>query len=335
VKSDVVKSGAVNRRRLVLCLLAVGVLLAFAARVLLGDFTVTIPDLFRIIGGAEIPGATFIVMETKLPRAVLGVLVGLAFGLAGAVFQTSFRNPLASPDIVGVSTGASAAAVVAIVLLDLRGAAVAVVAVIGALACSLLVRLVAGGTAPHRLVLAGIAVSAGLLSVIQYVFTRADVWDAQLVLRWLTGSLGTADWPTIRVTLIALVVLVPLVALLSRSLRILELGDDTAAGLGVPVRHRDLALLLGVVLVGVGVAAAGPIAFVAFMAGPMARLMLGGRTSLVGAALVGAAVVVSSDYVADYLLSDTNFPVGVVTGALGAPFLLWLLASGATSRRLA
>lgn len=306
-----------------------------AARVLLGDFTVTVPDLVRIIGGAEIPGATFIVMETKLPRAVLGVLVGVAFGLAGAVFQTSFRNPLASPDIVGVSTGASAAAVVAIVVFDLRGAAVAAVAVAGALACALLVRLVAGASAPYRLVLAGIAVSAGLLSVIQYVFTRADTWDAQLVLRWLTGSLGAADWPTIRVTTLALLVLVPAVALLSRSLRILELGDDMAAGLGVPARHRDLALLLGVLLVGVGVAAAGPVAFVAFMAGPIARLVLGGRSSLLGAALVGATIVVASDYVADYLLADTNFPVGVVTGALGAPFLLWLLASGRTSRRLA
>lgn len=324
-----------SRRAAVLAGLAAATVLAFAVRVLLGDFVVTIPDLFRILGGAQIPGATFIVMETKLPRAVLGVLVGAAFGLAGAVFQTSFRNPLASPDIVGVSTGASAAAVVAIVVLDLRGPAVAGAAVLGALGCALLVRLVAGGGAPHRLVLAGIAVSAGLLSVIQYVFTRADVWDAQLVLRWLTGSLGAADWPTIRVTLVALAVLVPLVALLARSLRVLELGDDTAAGLGVPVRHRDLALLLGVLLVGVGVAAAGPIAFVAFMAGPMARLLMGGRTSLVGAALVGATVVVASDHVADYLLSDTNFPVGVVTGALGAPFLLWLLASGRTSRRLA
>lgn len=324
-----------TRRRTVLAALALLVVALFAARVLLGDFTVTIPDFLRIVAGAEIPAASFIVMETKLPRAVLSVLVGVAFGLAGAVFQTSFRNPLASPDVVGVSAGASAAAVIALVVLDLRGPAVAVVAILGALACAVLVRVVAGGAGPHRLVLTGIAVAASLLSVIQYVFTRADEWDAQLVLRWITGSVSAADWPTIRTTAVALAVLVPLVALLTRSLRVLELGDDTAAGLGVPTAHRDLALVVGVLLVGVGVAAAGPLAFVAFMAGPIARLLMGGRSSLLGAALVGAAIVVASDHVADYALADVNFPVGVVTGALGAPFLLWLLASGRTSRRLA
>lgn len=318
--------------------LAVGVLAAIAfglfwVRVLLGDFTVTVPDFFRILFGEQIPGATFIVMESKLPRAVLSVLVGFAFGVAGAVFQSVLRNPLASPDIIGISIGASASACVAIVLLGLEGPGVALAAVLGALACAVVVRLVAGTSGTHQLVLAGIGISAGLLAVVHFVFVRAAVWDAQSLLRWLTGSVSAATWPTIGLLAVALAVLLPAVWAVSRHLRALELGDDVAAGFGVGTGHRDLLLALATVLAAVAVAASGPIAFVAFMAGPLARLAVGGRTTLLGAGFVGAALVVGGDYVGDYLLADVNFPVGVVTGALGAPFLLWLLATGGTSRR--
>ena len=302
---------------------------------LLGDFTYTIPDFFRILFGADLPGATYILMESKLPRAVLAVLVGTCFGLGGGIFQTTLRNPLASPDIIGVSAGASASAVVAIVVLDLQGLSVSAAAVLGALGVALLARAVAGGDTGFRLVLVGVGLAAALQSVIQYVFTRADEYDAHLVLRWLTGSVSGADWPTIRVLCVVLLVLLPVAAGLARSVPETELGEDAAAGLGVPRRRSEVMLLLAVVLTAVGVAAAGPIAFVAFLAGPIARALNGGRTTLAGAALVGATIVVAADYVADYLLVDINFPVGVVTGALGAPFLLWLLASGRTGRRSA
>lgn len=308
-------------------------LAAFAARVLLGDFTFTVPDFFRILFGAQIEGATYILMETKLPRAVLGVLVGVAFGVGGAIFQTTLRNPLASPDVIGVSIGASAAAVIAIVLIGLTGPMVSVAAVIGALVVSLVVRLVAGQDTGYRLVLVGVGMAAALQSVVQYVFTRADEYDTQLVLRWLTGSVSDADWPTIRVIALILLVLLPVVAWFARSLRISELGEEAASGLGVPRGRTDLLLVLAVLLVAVGVAAAGPVAFVSFLAGPIARALNGGRPTLAGAGLAGAVIVVASDYVCDYLILDINFPVGVVTGALGAPFLLWLLASGRTGRK--
>jgi iron complex transport system permease protein len=321
--------------RLVVAGLSLVLLGAFSARVLLGDFTFTIPDFFRILLGEEIPGASFILMESKLPRAVLGVLVGVAFGVGGAIFQTTLRNPLASPDLIGVSLGASAAGVFAIVSLDQSGPWVSVAAVAGAVGVATLVRAVAGPSAGYRLVLVGVGVAAALSSVIQYLFTRADVYDAQLALRWLTGSVSGADWPTIRLLALFLLALLPLMVWLARSLRITELGDDVASGLGVPARRTDALLLLAVVLTAVAVAAAGPIAFVSFLAGPIARALNGGRTTLLGAGLVGAAVVVAGDYVADYLLADINFPVGVVTGAFGAPFLLWLLARGRTGRRAA
>ena len=321
-----------HHRRLVAGLVLVAGV-AFAARVLLGDYTVTVPDFLRIVGGEQIPGATYIVMESKLPRTVLAVLVGLAFGVGGAIFQTTLRNPLASPDIVGVSLGASAAAVSAIALAGWSGWPVSLAAVAGAVAVALAVRAVAGYHGGLRLVLAGIGLAAAMQSVIQYVFTRVDEWDVQLVLRWLTGSVNGVAWSTIGLLAAVLAVLLPATAWAARSLDATELGDDTAAGLGVGRGRTDLLLLLGVLLVAVGVAAAGPVAFVAFLSGPIARALNGGRTTLPGAGLVGAVVVLAGDYVGAYAFADLNLPVGVVTGACGAPFLLWLLARGRAHRR--
>lgn len=323
------------RHRRVIGGLSILLFAVFAARVLLGDYTVTIPDFFRILTGTDIPGASYIVMEAKLPRAVLGVLVGVAFGVSGAIFQTALRNPLASPDIIGISLGASAAAVVAIVLVGMQGTAVSVVAVLGAVGVAVGVRLVAGSSAGHKLVLIGIGVAAALAAVIQYMFTRAEVREAQRVLRWLVGSVNGADWSTIRTLVVLLLVLLPVTALTARSLKVSELGEDAAAGLGVMPRRQLQLLLLAVVLSAVGVAVAGPIAFVPFLAGPIARALNGGRTTLLGAGLAGAVIVIAADYVADYLLLDVNFPVGVVTGALGAPFLLWLMARGRTGQSVA
>ena len=321
-----------HQRRLLagLLLALLGVL---AARVLLGDFTVTVPDFVRILRGELIPGASYIVREVKLPRALLALLAGLAFGAGGALFQGVLRNPLASPDIIGISLGASAAAVFAIVELDLRGLPVSALAVLGAVLTAVGMRAAAGAggssTAQvgYRLVLVGVASAAALQSVISYLFTRADVYDAQLTLRWLTGSVSQADWSTIRLLAVLLVVLLPLVALAARSLPLSELGPDAARGLGLAPWRTDLALLTAVLVVAVAVAATGPIAFVAFLAGPAARALNRGRTTVAGSALVGALLVVSADYVADYLAPGGNYPVGVVTGAVGAPALLWLLTS--------
>ena len=329
------RRGPRRRRLLVVSGLGVLLLLAFTARVLLGDYTITAPDFFRILGGADIPGASYILMESKLPRAVLAVLAGLAFGVAGGLFQTTLRNPLASPDIIGVNLGASALAVLALALWGWQGLSVSAAAVVGAVGVALVVRLVAGTHGGHRLILAGIGAAAAMQSVIQYVFTRVDEYDAQLVLRWLTGSVNGVDWPTIRLLALALALLLPLTWWLARPLRISELGDDAAAGLGVSNARGQLLLLAGVGLCAVSVAAAGPIAFVSFLAGPIARGLNGGRTTLLGSALAGAVIVVAADYVGDYLVPDTNLPVGVVTGAVGAPFLLWLLSRGRTGRRAA
>ena len=302
----------------------------FAVNVLLGSYTVTVPDFFRILAGADIPGASFIVLENKLPRAVIGVLIGVAFGIAGSVFQTMLRNPLASPDIIGISYGASASAVTAIVLFGAAGAAVSLSALAGALAVAAAIYLVSrrGGVAGYRLILVGIGFAAVLHALVSFLITRTDLRTASEAVLWLGGSLNSSSWDRATVLALALVVLLPAAAVLSRSLQGLELGDDAAAGLGVRVEASRLGLMsTAVALAAVATAAAGPVASVAFLSGPIARRLLGNRPSLAMAALVGAVIVLAADFAAANLVPGISLPVGVVTGALGAPFLLWLLAT--------
>ncbi|GAA4345073.1 FecCD family ABC transporter permease [Angustibacter luteus] len=310
-----------------LVLLAVGL---FFADVLLGSYTVTFADLVRILDGAQIPGATFIVMEDKLPRAVTAVGVGIAFGVSGTIFQTMLRNPLASPDIIGISAGASASAVFAIVVLGAAGSSVSLAALVGGLAIALLIHLLArGGAAPgQRLILMGIGVAAMLGAVTTYLLSRSDMNTAATAFVWLNGSLGGSTWPRVVLLLLGLLVLLPATGLWARQLGALELGPDVASAVGVPVDRSRLALLVvAVLLTGIATAAAGPVAFVAFLAGPIARRLLRGNVSLVASALVGALIMLTAEFVATNLVRGTALPVGVVTGALGAPFLLYLLVS--------
>jgi iron complex transport system permease protein len=328
--------------------LALAVVILFAAGVLLGSYTVTIPDFFRILaahltGGEKIPGASFIVMEAKLPRAVIGAMIGVAFGLAGGLFQTMLRNPLASPDVIGISYGASAGAVTAIVIFGASGAAVSGAALGGAMAVAALIYGISrsgslgggggggGSAAGSRLILAGVGIAAALHAVVNFLMTRADIRTAADVLVWLNGSLNSASWDRAGVLALALLVLIPAAALLAGPLRILELGDDAAAGLGIRVGRTRLGVVMtAVALAAVATAAAGPVAFVAFLAGPIARRFTG-KASLPASALVGSLIVLAADYfaanIAPLLLDGTVLPVGVITGALGAPFLLWLLVT--------
>ncbi len=206
-------------------------------------------------------------------------------------------------------------------------------AVGGAVAVSAVVRWVAGTTGGYRLVLTGVGVAAAMVSVVQYLLARSNTYDVQLALRWLVGSLNNVPWSTIGLLALALAVLLPTLAVMSRSLEVLELGEEAAAGLGVGRHRTDALLLVGVLLTAVAVAAAGPVAFVAFMSGPIARALMGGRHSLLAGALVGAVLMLLADHTAAYLVPDVVLPVGIVTGAVGGPFLLWLLARGATTGR--
>ncbi len=325
---------AADRRHLTL---RRGTLIAILLALLAGMFALTLSlgqsytppgEVIRILLGEEVQGAGFTVSQLRLPRAVLCVLAGLSFGIAGVAFQTMLRNPLASPDIVGVSSGASAAAVFAIVVLSMKGPAVSLVAVIAGLAVALSVYGLSfrNGVAGTRLILVGIGVSAMLESLVAYILTQAPEWTLQEVLRWLTGSVNGARLDQAMPLLAALVIFGGLALGCGRNLMALRLGDDTAAALGVRVSLTRLVIIVSAVgLIATATAVTGPIAFVAFLSGPIAARIAGPRGSLlVPSALVGALLVLAGDYVGQFLL-PIRYPVGVVTGALGAPFLIYLL----------
>ena len=309
--------------------LLVLLLAVFAASLMIGKTLYGPEDVIRVLLGQQVPGASFTVGELRLPRAALGVLAGFAFGVAGVTFQTMLRNPLASPDIIGITWGASAAAVVGIVVLSLGDAAVSLLALAGALVTALAIYLLAfrRGFSGARLVLIGIGVAAMLQSVVSWALSRASDWDMPAAMQWLAGSLNGASRESIAPLALASLVLLPVMFALSRELGVLRLGDDAAAALGVRVGAVRLALILGsVALLAFATAGTGPIAFVSFMAGPIAgRLVRPGAPLMLPAGLVGALLVLVADLVGQFAF-DTRFPVGVVTGALGAPFLVYLLA---------
>jgi iron complex transport system permease protein len=317
-----------SRRRVVISLLAVAVVVLFAVTLMVGQTFYPPGDVIRVILGEQVSGASFTVGWLRLPRAVLAVVAGLSFGLAGVTFQTMLRNPLASPDVIGISTGASAAAAVAIVVLGLGGTAVSAFAIVAGLVVALLIYLLAykDGGAGTRFILIGIGMAAMLHSVIAYVLSRAGQWEWQEATRWLNGSLNGVTWERAVPAVLALVVLAPVLLSGTRELSALQLGDDTAAALGVRIeRTRIVAIVAAVGLIAFATAACGPIAFVAFLSGPIAARVLGPNGSLlVPAALVGAVLVLVADLVGQFAFG-TRYPVGVITGVLGAPYLIYLI----------
>ncbi|MGW4296357.1 FecCD family ABC transporter permease [Micromonospora chersina] len=317
-----------------------GTLLALTLAVLAvgaGDYPIAPADVLRVLAGGGSPAERFIVTELRLPRLVTALAVGAALGLAGAVFQSLTRNPLGSPDVLGVTSGAATGALV-VVVLGGGSAALAGAAAGGGLATGLLLYALAGrhSVGGHRLVLVGIGVTAILTGVNGWLLTRAPLMDAARAALWLTGSLDGRGWANALPVLGALAVLLPAV-LLARApaLRLLEMGDDSAAGLGVPVRRvRVAALGAAVLLVSVAAAAAGPVSFLALTAPHLARrLTRAPGPNLLPSAVVGAALLLAADQVAQHAVAGRQLPVGVVTGVLGGGYLAWLLAGERGGRR--
>lgn len=278
----------------------------------------------------EDPLTDFVVRELRLPTALTALTVGLAFGLSGPLFQRMLNNPLAAPDFVGVSSGASLFACAAILTFHLSGLWVSGAALLGALISSALIYLLAfkDGITGFRFILIGVGVSAFMTALIGYLLARADLFDARAAMSWLVGSVGFAGATELRILIAVVVLALPLAVLLERPLRALELGDDQAAVLGLRVEHaRRMLIGLAVVLVAFATAAAGPIGFVALMAGPIAARLLGpARGGILAAGFVGAILVLGADLVSTHLL-PVPLPTGVVTGLIGAPYLLWLLVT--------
>lgn len=295
---------------------------------LYGNTNYSLDVVIRVLRGENIQGATFAIATLRLPRMLSGLLVGIAFGIAGNTFQTMLRNPLASPDIIGVTSGSSVAAVFCILVLGLSGPAVSIISVISGLLVSMLIYLLSKDISfsGSRLILIGIGIQAMLQAAISFLLLKASQYDVPGAMRWLSGSLNGMTMKGIPTLFIVVMVFGIISLLFTKYLQVLELGDEFATTLGIRLNLVRIILILSAVfLIAFATSTTGPIAFVAFLAGPIASKIVGrGSSNVLASGLVGALLVLSSDMIGQYVFS-TRFPVGVITGILGAPYMLFLL----------
>ena len=324
-----------RRRRRAAMVAVVASFLALAAAVaslLLGAAGLGVGDVLAALAGEGSAKAEFVIVRLRLPRVLAAIIAGTALGLGGALFQTTLRNPLASPDILGVTGGASLAAVGSMLVLGLEGPAVSVAAFAGALVVAALMWGLAwrDGLTGIRFVLVGIGLASIVAGLLGWLITRAAVREASEALVWMVGGIGSTGWPELATAGVALAVLLGLTAVFSPRMPLIALSDDSARSLGLDAtRARAVAIVLGVALVAVATSLAGPIAFVALVAAPIARALVGhGQAALAASAIVGAAIVLVADLVAQHAFAGIAVPVGIVTGLIGAPYLLWLIARG-------
>ncbi|AKE42255.1 ABC-type transporter, permease component [Corynebacterium kutscheri] len=293
-----------------------------AVALMYGETFYPLSDVFAVIQGRTVPGASYTVGELRLPRTIIGVCVGLALGASGVSFQIMLRNQLASPDIVGISATASTVGVIGITVFHLNSWLISLLSLVFTLLVAIaMYTFTKGGT---KLILIGIGVGAFMQSIVVFVLSKANESDLQSAGRWMAGSLNQSNWKLVLPVVVLVLILLPLLICLSHHLSVLRLGDELAAGLGLSVdRSRKTVMALSVFLTAVSTAAVGPIAFVAFMSGPIA-LRIPHRNLILTASLIGALLVLVSDLISQLLL-PYRYPVGVVTGVLGAPFLIYLL----------
>ncbi|MGO3325390.1 FecCD family ABC transporter permease [Gordonia sp. (in: high G+C Gram-positive bacteria)] len=270
-----------------------------------------------------------LVFDWRAPRALAAPVFGACLGVSGVIFQSLTRNALGSPDVIGLNSGAYTGVIVVLMVGGSGFGAVAVGAVVGSIVAALAVFVFAyrGGLAGFRLIIVGIAVSAILASFNHWFSVRADLDESMRAAIWGAGSLNGMTWtPLASVTAIALVLACTL-GPLAHAMRAFELGEETAASLGVHVERMKLSMIVvGVVFTAIVTAVAGPIAFVSLAAPQIAkRLTRNPSLSITGSALVGAAVLAIGDLTAQHLLGDVSPPVGAVTVTLGGIYLIWLL----------
>lgn len=295
-----------------------------------GDYPLTPAQVLQALSGEGNKLGIYFVTEVRAPRIVAALLVGLALGLSGTIFQTISGNPLGSPDIIGFTYGAATGALINIIAFQAGPSGIAIGAVLGGTATSFLVYLLTRhtGLQGFRLVLIGIGVGSTLSAINSLLVVRASLTQAQTAASWLAGSLNTMNWNKTGTLALALVLLLPPILALARPLASLRFGDTVSAGLGVNIQSlRVASLFIGVLLVSLATATTGPLAFVALAAPHIAKTITGASSAALGAsALTGALLVLSSDLIGQYAL-PTTLQVGVVTGALGGLYLIYLIAA--------
>ncbi|MFQ3544488.1 iron chelate uptake ABC transporter family permease subunit [Halobacillus rhizosphaerae] len=305
-------------------------ILLCGAMLLLGHTIYPVFDVIRVLLGEQIQGATFAIQTIRLPRMLSGLFAGFAFGIAGNTFQTMLRNPLANPNVIGITTGSSAAAVFCIIILQASNTIVSIASVAGGLITVLLLyifsRTKRSSFSIGRLILVGIGIQAMLNAVISYLLLVGGEQDIPAALRWLSGSLNGIRVEDVTPLIMAVLICAPIVVLFGKHLSILELGEQTATTLGVHTDQARMALILSsVCMIALATAVTGPIAFVAFLAGPIAKRLVGvGFSNAIPAGLVGVNLVLGADLMGQFAF-EVRYPVGIITGMIGAPYLIYLL----------
>lgn len=317
--------------RLRLCALAAGVAALALAGLMIGQLPLGLRGIWDGLTG-EGDLSALVLGTIRGPRVAAALLVGAALGLSGMLFQTLFRNPLAAPDILGFTSGAG----LAILLVTAAGLALPVplAAAAGGLIAALAVVAIAHRrgqvVAPLTLVLVGLGVGFVTSAASGFVMTVLPPQDAAEAMRWLTGSLNATNWGHVRLLLAGLAVLGLAAAVQLRLLQALDLGEELAAGLGLRVGRARLSVAgAGVLLAALAVSVAGPVPFIALMAGPLGARLAGASglgPRMIAALLTGAGILVGADLLARAALPGLGLPAGVVTGLLGAPYLLWRLS---------
>ena len=330
------RSVLITPRHVIVGLILLALSLAVAVVSLrLGKFPVTAQEVIDALQGQGRKIVQVVVVKWKLPRIVLGLVAGLALGVAGALFQTITRNPLGSPDLIGFSTGAQTGILISILLLPGSMLSASLASFIGGAAVGTVTYLVSlrGGFTGLRFILVGIAISSMLVSVNRWLLVRVDDDEGLGALKAITGTLGAARWPVVAPTCLVIGVTVALILLASRHLQVLSLGEQVATILGSPTRRASAVLiLLGTVLVAVVTMAAGPIGFVALVAPHLARLLTGSPQSpLLVSGLTGSLLMVGADLLSQLVLE--SMPVSVVTNAVGGLYLMVALTVAAHGRR--
>ncbi|GAA3405869.1 iron ABC transporter permease [Paenibacillus hodogayensis] len=257
-----------------------------------------------------------------------GLFAGFAFGIAGHTFQTMLRNPLANPNVIGITSGSSAAAVFCIIVLHTSEAVISVASVIAGLATVLFIYVLSRGKAfsVGRLILVGIGIQAMLDALISYLLLVGAEQDIPATFRWLAGSLNGSQMDELPPLVITVFIFAPILIVLGKHLSMLELGEQSAASLGVSTDKTRIALIFSsVCMIALATATTGPIAFVAFLSGPIAKRLAGvGFPNAIPAGLVGVNLVLAADLIGQFAF-EYRFPVGIITGLLGAPYLIFLL----------